>query len=101
MIELFNANKPSRGYEPEEQLNEEQLNACNKDLWIRAMIEQFNANKPSRGYKPGVELNACNKDLWVRSMIEQFNAKIPHRGYEPDRAKSNLMFVTKIYGYEP
>ena len=38
MIEQFNAKKPSRGYEPEEQLD-----ACNKDLWLRAMIKQFNA----------------------------------------------------------
>ena len=60
MIEQFNAKKPSRGYEPEEQLN-----ACNKDLWVRAMIEQFNANKPSRGYEPEGQLNAFKKDLWV------------------------------------
>ena len=34
-------------------------------------------------------------------MIEQFNANKPRRGYELDRAKNNLMLVTKIYGYEP
>ena len=59
MIEQFNAKKPSRGYEPEEQLS-----ACNKDLWVQAMIEQFNTKKPSRGYDPEEQLNACNKDLW-------------------------------------
>ena len=65
------------------------------------MIEQIKANKPSRGYKPVEQFNACNKDLWVRAMIEQFNDNKPRRGYEPDRAKSNLMLVTKIYGYKP
>ena len=58
MIEQFNAKKPSRGYE-----SEEQLNACNKDLWERSMIEQFNVNKPSRGYEPEEQLNAFYKDL--------------------------------------
>ena len=58
MIEQFNANKPSRVYEPEEEIN-----AFNNDLWVRAMIEQFNANKSSRGYELEEQLNASKKDL--------------------------------------
>ena len=44
MIEQFNDNKPSRVYEPEEEII-----AFNKDLWVRAMIEQFNAKKHIEG----------------------------------------------------
>ena len=34
-------------------------------------------------------------------MIEKFNDNKPRPRYEADRAKSKLMLVTKIYGYEP